>query len=274
MSTAFASLPQADRDRLLAKLAKLKALSECKTGNVNETATAAAMMTRLMLEYQIEIAELDIEPVAGENQVVEQDLDGHVAGRGFPQWEVSLLSAIATASDCICYQTQSGMATIFGPVYEYRLRLIGTEQDIATTRSLYRFCLEEINRLCRKWNPYAPVSLKNDFKRGAGQAVSTKIREERAAVVKEAEARGGEKGLVLLGRKKEAVDTRAEELGLISKRRARSRSVSRDAYHAGYAAGASINVGRGGDNASPVELPAANSGRGPAKAAYEPGLFD
>ncbi len=49
MSTAFSSLPQADRERLLAKLAKLKALSECKTGNVNETATAAAMLCILII---------------------------------------------------------------------------------------------------------------------------------------------------------------------------------------------------------------------------------
>jgi hypothetical protein len=57
----FNSLPLEERQRILAKLAKLKALADCETGNVNETATAAAAMTRLMMEYKIEMAELQTE---------------------------------------------------------------------------------------------------------------------------------------------------------------------------------------------------------------------
>ena len=51
-----------DRAKLLSKLAKLKALSECPTGNPNETAAAAERMTRLMLESGIASFEIDPTP--------------------------------------------------------------------------------------------------------------------------------------------------------------------------------------------------------------------
>ena len=61
-STAFVELSQEDRQRMLDKLAKLKALSSCPTGNATEPAPAAAAMAPLLLEYEIEMADLDNAP--------------------------------------------------------------------------------------------------------------------------------------------------------------------------------------------------------------------
>ena len=88
-TTTFSGLDNDERQRLLTKLAKLKALSECPTGNVNETATAAAAMTRLMLEYQIEMAELQVESDGAPDAAVTEELDGKLSKRGFPLWPVS-----------------------------------------------------------------------------------------------------------------------------------------------------------------------------------------
>jgi len=61
-SNSFAALHPQEQKRLLEKLAKLTALSSCPTGNVNETATAAAATARIRREYEIEMADLDCGP--------------------------------------------------------------------------------------------------------------------------------------------------------------------------------------------------------------------
>ena len=240
----FSSLPDEDRQRILGKLAKLKALSECKTGNVNETATAAAAMTRLMLEYQIEMAELH--PGDPPDGVVEEEVTGEVSRRGFPRWQVILLTGLAKAQDCISYTQQSRSYGFFVANTECNLRIIGTREDIQTTRNLYSFCLQEIERLCLRWNRRAPIALKNDFRMGAAIGICEKVRLEREAVMAEERARAAAKrqtsqALALFDQKLEAVEDRGREIGL-KVTSTRARAASPNAYAAGYQAGSAINL--------------------------------
>lgn len=93
--TTFETLDPQERKRILDKLAKLKALSECRTGNVNETATAAAAMTRIMLEYEIQMADVYLDSASSAFEIVEESVYQGESLNGFPRWQSSLLYRLA-----------------------------------------------------------------------------------------------------------------------------------------------------------------------------------
>lgn len=228
-----------DRQRLLDKLARLKALSECQTGNVNETATAAAAMARLMLEYKIELAEIEHQPAAG--SIEEMELDGQRA-RPFPIWQSHLLHCLASANDCVGFQTTSHQWSPWnGRQQTARLNLLGRREDLENTRRLFAFCLQEIERLCRRWKPGQGMRLKNDFRTGAAAAIAEMVRKEAEAVRHEAEERGSS-ALVLLERNLDQVEEAARNIGVKPARSRGTRYVSMEAYQAGYQAGQQVTL--------------------------------
>ena len=246
------SLPNPEeRQRILQKLVRLKALSECRTGNLNETATAAAAMTRLMLEYRIEMAELEHQTPP--SRVEEIELEGKRA-RPFPIWQSHLLHCLATANDCLGYQTTTRHWTAWnGTQLTARLNLLGRREDLENTRRLFTFCLQEIERLCRRYRPSRPgLRLKNDFRAGAAAAIAQKVRSEAEAVRSEAERRGSP-ALVWLDRALDQVEEEARKLGVKPSRSRGTRYVSMDAYQAGFAAGQTVNLP--GDPAALAENP-------------------
>lgn len=245
----FTSLPPAERQRILNKLSRLKALSECKTGNVNETATAAAAMTRLMMEYKIEMAELEEDSSADSAQAVEeQDVTVGSRGKSFPTWQSHLLQGLAEANDCVGFQSTSrGYDPWFRPTMAAKLCLIGRPEDIAHVRHMFAFCLQEIERLCHLWMPRAPRALKNDFRSGAALGIRQKVLAERQAVRAEEEARARQRGevshaLAVLDRRLDEVRDAAAKLGVRTTASRGGRAMSASAYHAGYQAGQTIEL--------------------------------
>ena len=232
-----------ERQRILQKLGRLKALSECKTGNVNETATAAAAMARLMMEYKIEMAELEHRPEP--SAVEELELDGQRA-KPFPIWQSHLLHCLANANDCVGYQTTTRQWSPWnGQQQTARLNLLGRREDLDNTRRLFSFCLQEIERLCRRYKPEQPGRrLKNDFRTGAAAAICQRVRSEAEAVRAEAEQRGS-RALVLLDRALDEVEDAARKMGVKPSRSRGTRYVSMDAYQAGFAAGQSVSLPAG-----------------------------
>lgn len=239
----FATLPAEDQQRLLNKLAKLKALSECKTGNVNETATAAATMTRLMMEYEIEIADLESPPTA---EVADEELTGEARGCGYPTWQTQLLSALAQANNCISYTSSRRERNMFWISTENRLRLIGAPQDIQNTRKLFVYCVQEIERLCKQWaRRGASTAEKNDFRKGAAYGIAAKVDRERQEVIREEQARAEAKGvasrgLAVFDSRLAAAQEKAREIGLRFTR-SYSRGVSKEAFEDGFRAGANVD---------------------------------
>lgn len=199
-------------------------------------------MTRIMLEYQIEMADLS-EPIDGE--VIEKDALPN-SYNGYPAWKTTVLSALATVNHCKSYTGRATEYDLFGKRHRSSLRVIGTEEDIEATLQVFYFCLEEVERLCYYWSPRASVKRKNDFKSGAGNGIAQKVLEEFKQVLREEENRSAAKSkastaLQAFERKDDAVEEFAAEIGLKVVRR-RSRPVSRDAYHAGYKAGSRMNL--------------------------------
>lgn len=246
MNTTFSKLTSEERQRVLGKLTKLKALSECPTGNVNETATAAAAMTRLMLEYQIEMAELNIQSGTEDDAACSEEVTGETSQRGFPVWQTHLLASLADVNDCILY-VQSSTSRQNWQVRRVSVqRLIGSKRDIQSTRNIFQFCLVEIEKLWRIWDSRASLARRNDFRLGAAQGIGEKVRAERDQVMAEEKARSQAQGrqslaLAVFDRKQENADKLAREIGLKS-RQARSRGVSATAYQAGFEAGARLNL--------------------------------
>ena len=242
-SSPFSQLEAEQQQRLLDKLAKLKALSECRTGNLNETATAAATMTRIMLEYQIEQADLH---VLSPTEVIEKNAlpDSY---NGYPGWQTTILSALASANHCQSYSETRPEYNLFGKRTRSSLKIIGTEEDIDHTIEVFLYCIEEVERLCYYWSPRASVKRRNDFKRGAANGIATRVLEELDKVVQEEEARSAQQSrtstaLQLFQQKDDAVEEYADSIGLRVVRR-RSRAVSMEAYQAGYQAGAQMELG-------------------------------
>ncbi|MEW6278087.1 MAG: DUF2786 domain-containing protein [Candidatus Eremiobacterota bacterium] len=261
-SSTFQQLGSDERERVLDKLARLKALSECPTGNVNETAAAAAAMTRLMLEYQIEMAELEAAHcIKHEDEaVVDEPVSGRESYSGFPVWQTVILSALAQANHCISYTSSEPERVLWMCRTRSRLGLIGTARDIENTRRLFFFCVAEVERLARHWGPRETVKRRNDFKRGAANGIAHMVVRERDKVLREelerATARSeSSAALELFHRKDRAVRAFAANQG-IRYRSTRAPQVYRDAYQAGYHAGTNLDLGRG---ARPG-LPAASSG--------------
>ena len=107
----FDQMAPAERERLLNKLGRLKALSQCKTGNPNETATAAAAMTRLMLEYKIEMAELEPRPASGAQRTANKKPAVSISWAALRTWTTRASSsptACKKSSDCASAGSQAG----------------------------------------------------------------------------------------------------------------------------------------------------------------------
>ncbi len=254
----FSSLPASERQRLLDKLAKLKALADCPTGNVNETATAAAAMARIMLEYEIELADLECGPSDDELQVIDQPVDGKESLRGFPTWQTNLLHELAKVHHCVSYSNHRADYWLWTRRTATVLHLIGAAQDVENVRSLFRFCVNEIERLCREWGQGRPVKRKNDFKMGAAKGVGDLVKRERDRVVREERERSRHepsRALRLFERKDRASMDYALQIG-IRFPSTWGRGASEEAYQAGYEAGSSLELGRSQERQA---LPAARA---------------
>lgn len=249
MNPSFEHLDSLEQKRLLDKLAKLKALSECPTGNVNETATAAATMTRIMLEYQIRMADVDLASGTTDLDVIEESLTSEGSNNGFPRWKSGLLRALAEVNGCECYKSSQTEYELWSRKTNTHLVLIGTEVDIENTRRLFFFCVYEIDRLCKSWGKGQPVKQRNDFKVGASAGIANKVRSEREKVLAEELARSRAQAetsvaLELFGRKEQAVQAFVDRLNLRTSA-VYARRPSQEAYQSGYQAGANLDLSHG-----------------------------
>jgi hypothetical protein len=255
-SNTFQKLSPSEKQRLLEKLSKLKALAECQTGNVNETATAAATMTKIMLEYQIEMADLESQqPLEG---VVEEELSPGSTASVIPLWQQSLANVLAEVNHCMAFSSTKNEYFFWKRSTQTRLYLIGSPTDIANTRRIFDFCVSEVERLCRAWGVGKDTKLRNDFKRGAGRGIADKVRRERDEVMRQESQRAAEKklasrALALFDQKRDAVQTYAQQRLNLQNKYSRVRGAAPNAFQAGYQAGSQIDLD--GSQPGPRALP-------------------
>jgi hypothetical protein len=222
-----------EREKLLSKIAKLKALSECQTGNVNEAATAASAMARLMLEHQIEIEE--VRPLGEERKALEVTKDS--LEQTLPTWQGVLVNQLAKVNNCQAYTT-----SLTRKGKKLRLNLVGEREDIENVKTLFTYCVSQITRLCDAWAGNLPgqTKRKNDFKFGASSAVCKRLREMREEVTREHSC-----ALTLFDAKAVAVRTFLASTGVNlngAGGKASVRSPNQSAYVAGQQAGQGMSL--------------------------------
>lgn len=163
------------KEKVLAKLARLKALSECKTGNAHEAAVAAAKMYRIMLENQIELHEVQAAGEASECGSFELFPGNRPAV--WPVLNRQLLGSLASLNSCSVWAESRGRHRTF--------HLVGVPEDVANTRTLFGFALKEIERLASELGRHRSTAWKNDFKAGAAYGLVERLKEEKVAVLNE-----------------------------------------------------------------------------------------
>ena len=173
-------LPDSKRNKVLARVKKLLALST--SSNVNEAANAAAAAQKLMLEHRL--TEVDVSDTQ-EGQMFELSM-GAV---GFAlRWKFVLVTAVARAFFCEAVGLRVGKRR--------KVRIVGRKEDVEVAARVFRYLHAEINRLAKieiesiDWEEGVfqfgldmdsgierdPVQYLESFRRGAVAAVIAKFR--------------------------------------------------------------------------------------------------
>jgi hypothetical protein len=225
-----------DREKLLARIRKLKALADCETGNVNEVATAAATLTRLLLEHNIQVVE-----IKDPDDAFEMEEFGRTDKRA-PKWKFFLLLGLGESMSCKVY-SRSGCPVV-----------VGTAEDIEGLRLVYEFCCREIERHCEKWAQQNPLGTRRgqrvtrgdrlDFRLGAADEINGRVRAQRKMTLDQARIEGYARALVHLANKPGLIDDWvAGQTGTRPRVSASyTREVAQFAYAAGVQAGRSIEL--------------------------------
>lgn len=216
-----------DRKKILEKLQKLRELANDPTGNVNETASAAARMTRLMLEHNIAEAELEIDEYAGDIYFRNGDRR--------EKWQLFLISSLAQANSCTLAEFKRGE--------QIMVTVVGVELDVATVRYLYDLCCKQLKTHLRIWKMTHYFTSEEEFMFGAVSTIKDRVTEERAKVIEENLGTLTSQALVHL-------DTRGHDAflhfngGKESSTKKEVHLTPRDAraFHAGVRAGQSIQL--------------------------------
>lgn len=165
-----------DREEILSKIRKMKALVEDPTGNEHEQATAYRMMQAMLVKYQVELHELgQIE----DDQVVTIEVE--VPERIRP-WRKILSGAIAHGMECEVIITH-------GRTRKKVLMFMGHASDVEVAIYLFEMLSTELQRCGHKtWadkDMHLVVS-KNKFMNGYGIATSREIKTRLVEARKEA----------------------------------------------------------------------------------------
>jgi hypothetical protein len=227
----------------LAKAAKLLRLA--KSSNPHEAALAAAKAQDIMDRFKLSGADITLDSSAPAEKVMhcpQDPLDRDGAAR----WKGQLAMAVAKLNQCKVYAD---------PARGYCL--IGRPSDMDAVRYLYAWLTQEIERLAASHCAGCGRTYWNNFRLGAVETVSARLREsarETVAVVKQEAAQsvaaGNAMALVLVEKSLATIEAQVREVEDYGKRvlhlRSRSRSGSNynsDARAAGRRAGQSINIG-------------------------------
>lgn len=127
-----------NREALYSKLGKLVELEKSArcVGSIAEAHAAAAAIQRLLLRYDLKMAELSTEK--------EQEFN-FTLGRFFPQadaygsrWRISLMACLAKHNRCRCVRKNDGTVTA-----------LGTEEDVTAVCNLFCYLTEAFVRFAR-----------------------------------------------------------------------------------------------------------------------------
>jgi hypothetical protein len=167
-------------DKIIDKIQKLLRLAE--SADVHEAAAAAAQAQRLMEQHRIDQAMLGLDKDAVEgDDVAEYDDDRALfhAPR-LPTWRTRLAAAVARVNACQTFRSTSWHDD--EGRYVKCIGIVGTADNVATVRYLFKYLAGEIDRLCRREAAGRGRTWANSFRLGAVQEVRRKLNEAKARV--------------------------------------------------------------------------------------------
>lgn len=219
-----------NREKVLERITKLLKLSK-GTSSVEESATAAAQAQQLMLKYKIEQAALDEHTADPEPVESPQPL---FASKRMPSWKRSLSQVIATTNQVYTYR--------HGPA----VMMVGAEDDINTVRYMFSYLVKEVERLARTHCKGCDRTYGNNFRWGVVQALKVKFAEQRAEAARNADETTT-RALVRIDKQLARAEDFAQKLHPDLRTTRYGRAAGDDgARNAGFRAGRSINLNRGG----------------------------
>jgi len=239
-------------EKVLNKIRKLLELS--KSSNEHEAALAAARAAQLMLEHQLEVADLE---AAGQAQADEPIVEEAIGEDGkIVHWHASIASGLAESmgAQAIVFADRRGRAAHY--------MVIGPPSTLAAVRYMYAYLAREIDRLAnaaykRECTERAHAHMpepsarrwKASFRVGAAHVVRERLNAQREATLRQARESGHGQALMVLDRKGDEIDR------FVKQHHPRLRTMgssagqgSRSGYQAGRSAGQGIALG-GGDKA-------------------------
>jgi hypothetical protein len=151
--------------KILKKIQKLLALSNCKTGNVNEVAAAAAQAAKLMAEHNLSRFEVE----SAEDLLNSDPIKvGHIKDcQRSAEWRYVLLGLLCEANDCVAMKS-------FGT-----LGAIGQESSVEAVRYFFGLFEKTINRLCKDWVDSSwrgwGTTDRNSFRLGAAETIGSRM---------------------------------------------------------------------------------------------------
>ncbi len=230
-------------EKILDKIRKLSRLSE--STNPHEAALAIEMMTKLMQEYQITEAMVNINP-EDNDPIFKDNLLHESEGRNFQNWAIWIASAI-----CKSVGVKLWLAT--GNRYGAKacMKMIGRKSDSETAVYLYHAVYNQVKALCDLgWNLNGKYSgehgktWKNSFYIGAATVISDRLRKQKQDMMQNLNADSSKStALVVINRRENEIQKMADEF-LGGRKHQMSTSVrSNSGYNSGKEAGGRVNLG-------------------------------
>lgn len=233
------------RSRMLEKVRKLLAMGRDGRGNENEQETAMRQANRLMADFGIAEAEVDLSAInAGEMSFGESQCgpDGRAPQQGkvyrsVPSWAGVLAVGVARFTDSIIVRK----TTEYGEMLVFR----GEKNDVLFARWIFGVLVEAIN-LEQRSSGWTSRSDAGQFRSAAASALQKRLKTlaaERRAMYEQAQAQSSSRALVVVDRKLAII---AERFGTQKTRRTGGGYYAGSgAGMAGSAAGGRINIPSG-----------------------------
>lgn len=174
---------QSGMDAIMSKIKKLKAQYEGakKIGSENEAAVAAALLNKLLIQYNLSMDEIDFKerPV---DQVTHEEVSGYEYKSIGGEWENRLTSVICSYNLCRCY--------VLGSSYK-RLVIVGRRENLELVKWMVSMLKERYVEFSKKaykaykesaeylYTRYSKDRFQRSYLLGCTEGLNHKLHEER-----------------------------------------------------------------------------------------------
>jgi hypothetical protein len=238
----------ANIDKIIDRIQKLRALAE--STNVHEAAAAAAAAQTLMDENRVSEAQLQAEGDVADEPVTDTDV---LAATGFKtpvEWMTRLASGVAIANGCRISVRSSTRPSRYGfrEGVAGKIRMWGQQKNLDAATYIFHMLRNEIERLASRYDAGSRGATIS-FKLGAAVEISERVVKahkesmDKLGVAKQLGSAPAGSALMVINRGELAVEEAVAKVTKGGHARYSSGPSNIAAFHAGKAAGGTVNLG-------------------------------